>query len=108
MSEPTLSPGTYIPIAEAIELVKDPHLQTFLSGFAKGLSDRDDAVVAEHLDRFEFIVSHASHGNCTGGAEQYFMDKMTGKVTMGWHEHPMSEPETELEEVEPRQNGPTD
>lgn len=99
-------PDEYLPITEAIDLVKDKQHREFLVGYAKGLGPGDDAVVAQHETSFEFIVSHASHDGRTGGAEQYFMDKKTGKITMGWHEHPMPMPEMIEEKVEDKPISP--
>jgi hypothetical protein len=61
------------------------YLETFKAAF--GLTD--DHLVNDEGDHFEIIVTHPSTDNATGGAEQYLMDKKTGKWRMGWHEHPM-------------------
>jgi hypothetical protein len=42
-----------------------------------------------HDDHYEIIVTHPSTETGTGGAEQYFLNKKTGRWEMGWHEHPM-------------------
>ncbi len=50
-------------------------------------------MVTEHKDYYEIIVTRISSKEYTGGAEQYYLDKKTGKSKMGWHEHPMPLPE---------------
>ncbi len=62
-------------------------------------------MVTEYSDRFELLVTHPASANRTGGAEQYFIDKATGKVTMGWHEHPM-ELQSNIVSVTGRQENP--
>lgn len=60
-----------------------------LSAFKAAFGADDNFDVTDKGDHFEIIVSHPSTESETGGAEQYFLDKKTGKWRMGWHEHPM-------------------
>ena len=78
-----------IEIDRAIELVTDSHQKKFLSDFKRQFSPDDSMRVISQSGQFEIIVSHPSQDNYTGGAEQYFLDKATGRYEMGWHEHPM-------------------
>jgi hypothetical protein len=86
------------PIKDAVELVKDSLMRSKLIEFKNDCSPNDDITVEEFENYFEIIVSHPSfedsYGNVfSGGAEQYFLDKEKGKISMGWHEHPMQMPE---------------
>jgi len=61
----------------------------YLKAFKAAFNVTDDHLVNDEGDHFEIIVTHPSTDGATGGAEQYIMDKKTGKWRMGWHEHPM-------------------
>ena len=78
---------------------KDPKQREFLRRFMENHVNEGDVVrlVNEDENAYEFIVSHPGEKGWTGGAEQYFLDKKTGDVTMGWHEHPMQVPEIVVE-----------
>ena len=76
-------------IDSAIALVTDNHQKKMLSDFKRHFPPDDSMRVTDQGGRFEIIVSHPSRDNYSGGAEQYFLDKATGRYEMGWHEHPM-------------------
>ena len=78
-----------IEIDSAIALVADNHQKKILSDFKRHFPPDDNMRVTSQGGQFEIIVSHPSRDNYTGGAEQYFLDKATGRYKMGWHEHPM-------------------
>jgi len=80
-------------IDKAIELVTDKKCKEILIQH-KIEHEYSEISVTEKEDIFETIVTHPSTEYKTGGAEQYFIDKKTGKSTMGWHEHPMVLPES--------------
>lgn len=96
-------PAARLSLDQAIEQEEDQRLRAHLVSFAEGLHEEDRTRVTEHDDRWEIVVSHPSSGGSTGGAEQYFVDKVTGEATMGWHEHPMDRPGSieVLREAEP-------
>ncbi len=97
-------------IEKAIELVNDEKQRKILTQFKDGCKKDDNITVTEFENYYEIIVSHhtITHSpdeRYTGGAEQYFLDKKTGKTKMGWHEHPMRLPDPvgsdiEIEETE--------
>lgn len=78
--------------------------QDVLSVFKGAFGSEDTFDVNDKGDHYEIIVSHPSTESHTGGAEQYFLDKKTGKWRMGWHEHPMpmEHPESVETTPEPR------
>ncbi len=85
-------------IDEAIQLVKDKFQKEMLTRYKADHSTDSDISVTEYDAYFEIIISHASFINTigerySGGAEQVFLDKKTGRASMGWHEHPMKIPE---------------
>ena len=74
-------------------------LQRFLDTI--GLERAFVSITPRQAD-YEIIVVHRSSiEGYTGGAEQYFLDKITGKWKMGWHEHPMAEPVTQSVDLVP-------
>ncbi len=74
----------------------------YLKAFKAAFGVRDDHLVNDEGDHYEIIVHHPCTDDATGGAEQYIMDKKTGKWRMGWHEHPMpmNMPEQVLDRIE--------
>ena len=83
------SPIENVEIAKAIEMATEEKHKKWLTEFMRSYKDCH-MTVSERADAFEVIVSHPNIvDNYTGGAEQYFIDKRTGAITMGWHEHPM-------------------
>ena len=83
---------------KSVETIKDEKYKKLVSQFIKGCEPGANISITEHEDYFEIIVSHPSTTDpsgktYSGGAEQYFLDKKTGKTKMGWHEHPMEMPE---------------
>ena len=78
-----------IEIDSAIELVTDSRQKKFLADFKRQFSPDDSMRVTSQDGQFEIIVLHPPQDNYTGGAEQYSLDKETGRYEMGWHEHPM-------------------
>ena len=78
-----------IDIDSAIELVTDNYQKKILADFKRHFSPEDSIRVTSQGGQFEIIVTHPSQDNYTGGAEQYFLNKETGRYEMGWHEHPM-------------------
>lgn len=76
-------------IDKAIELVKSETHKKFLLDFKSQYLDSESILVTSNYKNFEIIVSHKSTAEYTGGAEQYFLDKKTGEIKMGWHEAPM-------------------
>ena len=86
-------------IEEAITLIRDEKHKKMLLDFKASFSEEDLFTVTAHNSNFEIIVSHPSENDFTGGAEQYFLDKKTGRFKMGWHEHPMPIPKpTKIDE----------
>ena len=83
-------------IQDAIAKVKEAKYREYLEKFRQEYSDCQISVT-EQEDRFELVVIHPAEGDVTGGAEQYFIDKATGQVSMGWHEHPMDANDVILE-----------
>ena len=61
----------------------------FVDQFKAEFVPTDSFTIDDHGETFEIVVQHASAGDATGGAEQYILDKKTGKWKMGWHEHPL-------------------
>lgn len=76
-------------IDEAVELIPDLKQKKMLLKFKRRFEKGAAFLVTSRKDCFEIIVTHSSDGDYTGGAEQYFLDKETGKTKMGWHEHPI-------------------
>ena len=76
-------------IEQAVPLIKDDRQKQMLMDFKCRFNDGDSFAVTSHPNNFEIMVSHPSDDNSTGGAEQYFLDKNTGKIKVGWHEPPM-------------------
>ena len=70
-------------------------VETFKAGFAP----TDDFAVNDQGGQIEIVVTHPSTDGATGGAEQYILDKKTGKWSMGWHEHPMQIPTPVLDQT---------
>ena len=83
-------PIQHMELEQAIGLMQNKKYRNLLREFTTRFSKKDSFYVTSHEDHFEIIVSHPSTGDYTGGAEQYFLDKHTGMVKMGWHEHPMA------------------
>ena len=82
-------PMQNIDIEKAIGLVQNQKHKKMLRDFKNSFSKKDSFIVTSLEDQFEIIVTHPSTDGFTGGAEQYLLDKQTGKYKMGWHEHPM-------------------
>jgi hypothetical protein len=83
-------------IAGLTGLVKSEQAKKALANFLAGLSRVENINISDRGDCYEIVVSHlpqeiAPGEVLTGGAEQYFLDKTTAAIDMGWHEHPMSE-----------------
>ena len=79
----------------ALKSIKDDKHRKLVAKFIKSCGKVSHVSMVEHEKNFEIIITHPSHTDnsgerYTGGAEQYFLDKETGKVKMGWHEHPMN------------------
>ncbi len=80
--------------SQALQQIQNETYRKFLLKFREQFSEQDRITITEHPEYFEAIVSHpdtrTEDGQIyTGGAEQYFINKKSGEVTMGWHEHPM-------------------
>lgn len=86
----------------ALSYIKNERYRKFLLEFKRKHAD-SKLIVTEHPDNFEVVVIHPSNNDMTGGAEEYFIDKSTGSVKMGWHEHPMDIP-LEITEIEDEEN----
>ena len=78
-----------IEIEKAIGLVQNKKHKKMLRDFRASFSAKGSFIVTSLEDQFEIVVTHPSTDGFTGGAEQYFLNKQTGKFKMGWHEHPM-------------------
>ena len=74
-----------IDINSAIELMTDNRQKKFQADFKRYFSPDDRS----RGGQLEIIVSHLFLDNYTGRAEQYSLNKETGRYEMGWHEHPM-------------------
>ena len=77
-------------LEQAIGLIQNKNHKKMLREFQTRFSEKNSFIVTSLDTHFEIIVSRPSTGDYTGGAEQYFLDKQTGTVKMGWHEHPMA------------------
>ncbi|VAW60397.1 Histidine ammonia-lyase [hydrothermal vent metagenome] len=91
-------------IEQAIGMVKSVEHKKWLSEFMRP-QDGASVFVEEHEAHYELIVtSPSAEKDYTGGTVQYLMDKKTGEVDMGWHEHPMYLPgEIVPEEIVPEE-----
>lgn len=83
---------------DILKSIKNDKHRHLLSQFIDSCGKDDNISITEHEHSFEIIIDHPSYadgkGNrYTGGAEQYILDKKTGKIGMGWHEHPMKLPD---------------
>ncbi len=72
-----------------LKSVTDQRQRELLNQFRQTLSRNDNVLVQEFDDHYEITVTHPSSENFTGGAEGYRLDKVSGKIEMIWHEHPM-------------------
>jgi len=81
----------YETIEALIKSKTDKKQKIILSHFLETFQTNSSHITVSEFDNhYEIIVYHQSNSpNYTGGAEQYLLDKQTGKWTMGWHEHPM-------------------
>lgn len=76
-------------IRRAVDMAVGQRQRTFLTDFMNHFEESDSIRVTDYPDHYEIIATRPSFKGMTGGAEQYFLDKETGKGEMGWHEHPM-------------------
>lgn len=74
-----LKKAMFLTITDSQPKATAVQLKDFLNTFAK--NDKTD--ITEFESFYEIVVSHEN-----GGAEKYNLDKLTGKSTMIWHEHP--------------------
>jgi len=96
----------HVDIEQAIGMVKDVAHKKWLSEFMQQQTRGGGSVsVEENETHYELMVTLPSaEKDYTGGAVQYLMDKKTGEVDMGWHEHPMYLPgEIVPEEIVPEE-----
>jgi hypothetical protein len=77
-------------IDEAVELIPDRKQKKMLLKFKRGFEKGTTFLVTSRKECFEIVVTHPSGKDISGGAEQYFLYKETGKTKMGWQEHPMT------------------
>ena len=94
----TNEPIVNMKIDEAIDIINNKKQKEILSQFKDKFKTDDRISVTEHINYYEIIVSHPAYSlsdgrHFSGGAEQYFLDKKSGTITRGWHEHPMLLPE---------------
>jgi hypothetical protein len=98
--------GSTVSMEDLIKSTKDKKqaaiLTRFVESFQKG---HESLIVTESNDNYEIIVSHRYNSDederVWESAEQYFLDKKTGKWGMGWHEHPMKTEEFIMEQADP-------
>lgn len=76
-------------IDKAIDLTKSENHKKLLKDFKNQNAGTESILVTSHFSNFEIIVTNKSTEDYTGGAAQYFLDKKTGDLKMGWHEAPM-------------------
>lgn len=78
-----------IDIDKAIDLTKSEDHKKLLRDFKSQHEGSESILVTSHYSNFEIIVTEKSNEDYTGGAAQYFLDKKTGRIKMGWHEAAM-------------------
>lgn len=77
-------------IDKAIDLTKSESHKKLLQNFKSQYATEAASIqVASHSDNFEIIVTGLDSEEYTGGAAQYFLNKKTGEIKMGWHEAPV-------------------